>query len=74
MVPLFYDGVNIMVGKKKKTCPLSASRLMPLPTHLIPAYQEPGGLVCVEDFCSNDSGVISDQALRTDAEDFGAWG
>ena len=26
--------------------------------------QEPGGLVCVEDFCSNDSGVISDQALR----------
>lgn len=25
---------------------------------------EPGGLVCVEDFCSNDSGVISDQALR----------
>ena len=27
--------------------------------------QEPGGLVCVEDFCSNDSGVISDQALRS---------
>ena len=25
---------------------------------------EPGGIVVVEDFCSNDAGVISDQALR----------